>query len=829
MVCLNLPPHLRYLPENIYVAGVIPGPSKPSTVQINHFIALIIDELLEFWDPGVSYTQTAKAPYGRLVRLVVIPLVCDLPAARQVAGLGNFNQLHALCSCCTVRFDDIENTDVDSFPLRSMKAHREAATAWLHANSTAEREQLFKTTGIRYTELLRLPYWNPVLYVVIDSMHNLYLGILQRHIRDFWGINAPPRPSVQVMNVGVDHLLYGSNSDLRSDGKAVLFHLCLDRGIRRAGTVSLLMKNLKQWRQKENLPKPRPAALAPVSPEPPVDSTQSDDRFAHINPADYDAAEKLLRTTKSYSYFTKKTVKDILAKMCYVRGLSSSGTKDMMAQRLWAEDVSVEFPDVAHADDSYDIQRGESPPVLFEPKGSKSSQQKGTVPIILGPPALPGTAALGRETMREYVKDRTRIELPRWVNAAPVAFGTQKHGKLSADQWRTVAVVHLPVTLIRTWGIESGRRLQMLQNFIDIVDAVETFGLLEIDEDEISHAHKQLVKYLEGVKELYKGAKFQVTHHHALHLALFIRLFGPVHSWRAFAFERMNFLLQSVNTNLKFGDLEMTMMMSSCRNANLRPLLDAPPVRSAMPVFVHELERLSTEDRRGMRLDEARRLLHDVAPPKTQHGKGKTITLDDLTFRALLHKLNHEPGSMRYIAESNESDSDSPTLSREARETSKLDISGVFYRPWRTAPGDSNVIFRRPEDGRHCAGRIERIFQHCRKIGNGSTAQESFIVVKELVELKVEDVVHDPYRCFGRVGGWLCYAMYRPEELLLRPDEVLCHFAKTMLGELRIEGQWLCEREGRKWMEKGQEYVHVRPLDRVRESAKLFELRQSAY
>ncbi|KAI9068234.1 hypothetical protein FKP32DRAFT_1562149, partial [Trametes sanguinea] len=38
MVCLHLPPHLRYLPENVYLAGVIPGPSKPSTEQINHFL-----------------------------------------------------------------------------------------------------------------------------------------------------------------------------------------------------------------------------------------------------------------------------------------------------------------------------------------------------------------------------------------------------------------------------------------------------------------------------------------------------------------------------------------------------------------------------------------------------------------------------------------------------------------------------------------------------------------------------------------------------------------------------------------------------------------------
>ncbi|TFK65462.1 hypothetical protein BDN72DRAFT_751365, partial [Pluteus cervinus] len=35
MVCLNLPPHLRYRLENVYLVGVIPGPHEPSLHQIN--------------------------------------------------------------------------------------------------------------------------------------------------------------------------------------------------------------------------------------------------------------------------------------------------------------------------------------------------------------------------------------------------------------------------------------------------------------------------------------------------------------------------------------------------------------------------------------------------------------------------------------------------------------------------------------------------------------------------------------------------------------------------------------------------------------------------
>ncbi|KAI0375838.1 hypothetical protein BV20DRAFT_904747, partial [Pilatotrama ljubarskyi] len=38
LVCLNFPPHLRYRPENVYLAGVIPGPHEPELHQINHYL-----------------------------------------------------------------------------------------------------------------------------------------------------------------------------------------------------------------------------------------------------------------------------------------------------------------------------------------------------------------------------------------------------------------------------------------------------------------------------------------------------------------------------------------------------------------------------------------------------------------------------------------------------------------------------------------------------------------------------------------------------------------------------------------------------------------------
>lgn len=262
MVCLNLPPHLRYRPENMYLAGVVPGPNKPHDYQINHPLTPLVDELELFWEPGVTYTRTAKRPHGRHSRAAMIPLVCDLVAARQVAGIGAYNHTFMLCSFCGLAQDDIEETDPAHFPPRDLHAHRETAIAWRDATSTQERKLIFDNTGIRWSELLRLEYWNPHLYIVVDSMHNLYLGLLQRHIRDFWGVSvqvddgdglgrdsvkAPTRPDEPTMAYARDILLHGSDRDLDHFQKPLLYHIALDSGVRRAGTIKLLLKHIKAW------------------------------------------------------------------------------------------------------------------------------------------------------------------------------------------------------------------------------------------------------------------------------------------------------------------------------------------------------------------------------------------------------------------------------------------------------------------------------------------------------------------------------------------------------------------------------------------------------
>ena len=59
--------------------------------------------------------------------------------------------------------------------------------------------------------------------------------------------------------------------------------------------------------------------------------------------------------------------------------------------------------------------------------------------------------------------------------------------------------------------------------------------------------------YLSGLKELFPEYSLHPNHHMALHLRDYLLLYGPVHSWWTFPFERLIGILQRISTNYKIG------------------------------------------------------------------------------------------------------------------------------------------------------------------------------------------------------------------------------------------------------------------------------------
>lgn len=192
LVCYNFPPHLRYLPENVYLAGVIPGPTKPELTDINPYIQLIVNDFLQFWRPGVFFSRTYSSPLGRSYLAALIPLICDMLGARQVAGKPA-PTAHNTCTICDIDIDDIRNFDPSSWPMKHPQHLLRIAQAWRDASTEAHRTQLFEAFGQRWSPLFALPYWDPVKFIVIDSMHALDINILKGHLRHMFQID-PTRP-----------------------------------------------------------------------------------------------------------------------------------------------------------------------------------------------------------------------------------------------------------------------------------------------------------------------------------------------------------------------------------------------------------------------------------------------------------------------------------------------------------------------------------------------------------------------------------------------------------------------------------------------------------
>jgi len=176
----NLPRLERFKVENIILVGCIPGPREPAG-NINSFLSPMVDELLELWN-GVQLQTSSIFGYTS-VRCALTCFSSDLPATRKVCGFAGHNAAMG-CSKCKIKFKtgsfgekvDYSGYDRDSWQPRDWQSHMADIQTILDAETITKKKELQKKYGIKYSELLRLPYFNVVRYHCVDVMHNLLLG-----------------------------------------------------------------------------------------------------------------------------------------------------------------------------------------------------------------------------------------------------------------------------------------------------------------------------------------------------------------------------------------------------------------------------------------------------------------------------------------------------------------------------------------------------------------------------------------------------------------------------------------------------------------------------
>ncbi len=133
------------------------------------------------------------------MRVVLVCTCADHPAMCKAGGFADKSHHNTPCTQGLISTDEMYSDEClsggtshsyglplsgtsnkeDSIgcPARSAQEHVQRAREWRDTEDRKERDALFKLHGSRWSELMRLPYYDCVKMTVIDPMHNLLLGV----------------------------------------------------------------------------------------------------------------------------------------------------------------------------------------------------------------------------------------------------------------------------------------------------------------------------------------------------------------------------------------------------------------------------------------------------------------------------------------------------------------------------------------------------------------------------------------------------------------------------------------------------------------------------
>ena len=172
----------------MYLVDIIPGPHEPPLTTLNHYLTPLVDDFLDFWHPGVQFSWTNGYKHGRLVHCAIVCIVCDLPAACKISGFRPSSHSHFCAIChCTHQSHGYGDINYHLWHRRTKEECLASAKTFKDAETKLEQDTAFTTRGVKWSELLRLPYFNPTRFVVIDAMHNLFLGLINQHFQNILG------------------------------------------------------------------------------------------------------------------------------------------------------------------------------------------------------------------------------------------------------------------------------------------------------------------------------------------------------------------------------------------------------------------------------------------------------------------------------------------------------------------------------------------------------------------------------------------------------------------------------------------------------------------
>ncbi|KAG9126562.1 hypothetical protein FRC07_002972 [Ceratobasidium sp. 392] len=240
-------------------------------------------------------------------------------------------------------------------------------------------------------------------------------------------------------------------------------------------------------------------------------------------------------------------------------------------------------------------------------------------------------AWLGSDVLREVKADMDDTCLPSWLKAPPKNFATVSHGKIGAEEYKSLMLVSFTVTLVRLWGHSAvGPFREALDNFLHLSLAIRILSYqttTKPDDQAFDHHYRT---YLDTVKLIYPHCSITTVQHLGLHIPYFLRNLGPAARFNENPAEMFIGMLQDIPTNWKIGDLGVTLHNEFNMAADLQGLLKDPSVIQSLGIVGDSL----TEYIRGRYPGRPNELLSGW---QTVH-QGQPFRLDDaahILFRSI--------------------------------------------------------------------------------------------------------------------------------------------------------------------------------------------------
>ncbi|KAI9459243.1 hypothetical protein BJY52DRAFT_1223234 [Lactarius psammicola] len=381
---------------------------------------------------------------------------------------------------------------------------------------------------------------------------------------------------------------------------------------------------------------------------------------------------------------------------------------------------------------------------------------------------------LGRSRLKEIWNDMEKTTLPSWCSPAPPQIGDKAQGKISADGWRVFCTVHLIVTLGRLWGLRpaESRERQLFANFCDLISATKIAAGRSVTMARIDEFRNLMLKYLSGLDELFPGTRLVPYHHIAIHMTELLSHFGPTTAWRCWVFERYNHMLQNIETNGRFGELEKTLFERMCMMQRLKSLISScARLEHRIEPFAHQLVDFLNPSVKGTLAENLESLDKRQGIPK-----GEECWLEAGIVKHLeehLIRMGKGPQVSQLIGPGQNS-----TTHARAMQYNKFSYRGTIFSPSTFSIRDSYVAIGKgvPDDWH--AGKIKQIFTH-----SVLRPSEVYFVIQRFKELSPQEASRDPYRRYPLVGGRLYHPELEEELKIVTSQEIVAHFAYTPLEE----------------------------------------------